>query len=442
MQGLIPQQEEISYPFQMQKTLLVPNLLVLSKPELLRLRVSEARCPHGHSVRTIKLFALDDKVCSFHNVSLEKNEIVSQVEVYSFYARSGDDRINLFIPVQELKIKLDIYKRINVEGFDLCVQTKSKGIFTKGLFIKNIEPYEEKASEEKPTITKEQVIETFGQDKPRLNLPPEVFTAYKHALLLSEVQIGLNLLVVGNPGTDKTEYAMVIKDLAGGAYVDSTNATDVGLIGMAARNEMNNGYHFEGGAVMSAKNRVLVVDEADKVYDSSFFRRLNGVTGNHLMSFNKGNVHFEDTEFYVSFVGFANPIHTRFQAGQIPKMQIEQTFRNNKEFLSRMHLIIALSCGKPDSTQIKDSNFSAIKTYLSYCKSLKVTEKDILPEARAEMLKFYQKHIEDERFFKKLSDLVIAEAKFSMHEKATLEDVREIEKLIDVQSSLLYTRVR
>ena len=48
-------------------------------------------------------------------------------------------------------------------------------------------------------LTKAEVIDLFGSDKPKLNMEEEHIRAYKHALLLATVQTGINMLAIGNP---------------------------------------------------------------------------------------------------------------------------------------------------------------------------------------------------------------------------------------------------
>ena len=131
----------------------------------------------------------------------------------------------------------------------------------------------------------------------------------------------------------KTEYGISLKKLTSGAFVDATNATEVGLIGMAVKNYEGYGFHFEGGAIFDARNKIVIVDEADKTVNFSFFRHLLTILANKLIDFRKGNIKYHEDNFNVSFIGFGNPIWTRFQG--IPKVEIDQTFRRNKELLSR-----------------------------------------------------------------------------------------------------------
>jgi hypothetical protein len=440
--SILKVQERTDFNYAINKReVIYANTLILSKPEILRLRVAETRCPKGHSVKMIKLFALEDKVCPQHNVALDKSAIFSQLEVYSIYVQTKEAKMNVFIPSDKLTQELDIYNKINVKGYDVSVAGKSKGIFTRGVFVTEsqfIEKSEEEKANQKSMLSKYEVVDLFLSNLPKLNYPDDVWNGYKHGLLLSLVYNRLNILVIGEPASNKTETALQMKEIAGGAFIDSTNATDVGLIGMAVRNYNDSGYHFEGGAVFSAKSRALYVDEMDKVAHFSFFRHLNSITGNNFISFRKGNVAYEDTNFFVSFVGFGNPLHTYFSSP--PREEIKTVFRHNKEFLSRMHLMFGIKGDKQKDIPSRKKKLAIpqISVYINQARQMNVTEDDITPEAESEMQVLYKENINDSRFYKKLTDLVIAEAKFSLDKKVKVEHVKEVEKLLSIQNRLLH----
>lgn len=451
----VQQKSEFNFEL-MKKEVIFLNLLVLSKPEKTRLKYAETRCLQGeHTLKAIELFTIQSKECPLHKSELAKTANHSLIEVYTFYAQASDgSKLTIFVPSDKLNIKLDIYNRINVRGFDSDIKGKGNGVYGIGIFVdpkisklssvpKQIEMYEEVVSNQKSMLTKEDVIEQFGIDIPRLNLSNEAFSAYKHGLLLPTIHSGINCLTIGNPGSFKSSIGLEMKELSNGAYVDSTLATGAGIIGSATRDYQ--GHHLEGGIIFAARNekgksgKVLVLDELDKmVMSNSFFLKpLNGILANHHLSYHKANIAFDD-EFNTSFIGFGNPIYGRFQG--VPYNEIMQTFRNEKTFISRMHLIFALRCSNPDPTTVREYDMNSLKVYLNQARNIKVTEKDITPEAKAEMQKLYAQNINDERFYSKLKDLCIAEAKFSLHSKVELSDVLEIEKILKIAKEMLYAR--
>src|SRR4029077_16071363 len=127
------QKMESQFNFELSKEVEALNVLVLSRPEKTRLRIIEARCPKEHTVKIIKLFSLDEKMCPQHHVAFEKskNSKTYQVDYYSFFAETKDDKISIFVPTEKLVKKLDIYNRINVKGYDVSIQTKSKSVFSR-----------------------------------------------------------------------------------------------------------------------------------------------------------------------------------------------------------------------------------------------------------------------------------------------------------------------
>ena len=51
------QEKAAIFNFEMNQELMYPNLLILSKPEIIRLTAVETRCPNGHKVKMIRQFS-------------------------------------------------------------------------------------------------------------------------------------------------------------------------------------------------------------------------------------------------------------------------------------------------------------------------------------------------------------------------------------------------
>jgi hypothetical protein len=436
---MLKTEEKIMFNYELTQQVLCGNLRVLSQPSIMGLKIAERSCPGGHKIKVAKLFAVEEAECPTHKCEYEKSKSHYTIDAYEFYVENmKKDKLHIFmLPEEREKHKLDIYDRINIDGYKIETAT-SKNTTSKGLFCIRAEVYEESPSSQKSMLTKSDVIEQFGLDSPSLMMTTGMFEAYKHSLILSAIHKGINILVVGNPSLNKSRYAKLLKDLAGGIFVDSQTCSEAGMLGMAVRDYSSSGFHFEGGAIFQAKaGGLLTADELDKMFASTFLSKLNGITGNNYLKFDKGTCHFEDDQFFVSFVGFANPIHKWFQTN--PKLQIEQTFRQNSEFLSRSHFIWALTC-KVNSKTKRKYNIEQLKIYIKHAKQIKITEDDITPEAQEAMRILSDSNLADDRFDKKLQDLCIAEAKFSLHHKVLAEDVAEVAKLLEYQKASLHSR--
>jgi len=431
-------EKTILHNFETHPIMVCGNALVLSRPEKTSIILSERDCLAGsHKIKMAKLFTSKEETCPIHKCPLEKSNINSELDVYHFYTENlKKDKMHIFISMKDReKIKLEIYDRVAIEGYVLKIPS-GKTMANDGIFCTKIAEYIEPIESQTSMLTKQDVIEQFGLDLPSLDMPKGMFNDYKHALLLSTVHTGITEICVGNPGTDKSSFGYLMIELAGGAFVDSNLATDVGLIGMACRGE--NGFFFAGGAIFAARDKLLVCDEIDNMIrkNPAFLKKLNGITGNHKISFRKGNVNFED-DFNVSLIAFANPIYGRFQTN--PKSQIYQTFRENPEMLSRCHFIWALSCRvNPDNTREYDKK--ALRIYLQQARQMKVADKDITPEGKKAIMELHKKNISDERGHRKITDLCIAEAKLSLHKTVTVEDVQNIARLYETQNKLLNGR--
>ena len=436
---MLKMEQKVQYSFERkEKMIQAPYCLILSRPEKTSLIYSERNCPaYNHTIKMVRLFTSTFDTCPIHGSELEKSITSETLEAYHFYTENlKKDKLHIFISAEDRdRLKLDIYDKVAVEGYLLKIPS-GKAQANEGIYCTSINEFIEPIENQTSMLSKQDVIEQFGLDLPSLSLSKKDFDNYKHALLLSAVHVGLTQIVVGDPGLCKTEYGFSLKELVDTAYVDSNLASDAGLIGMAVRDSQ--GFFFSAGAIFSARNSLLICDEIDNMIrkNPAFLKKLNNIQGNQRISFRKGNINFED-DFNMSMVAFANPIYGRFQT--IPHNQIKQTFRENPEMLSRCHFIWALSCRTNPNT-IREYDKKAIRIYIQQARRFKVSEKDITPEAKSAIIELYKKNINDSRGHKKITDLCIAEAKFSFHKTVNVEDVRSIAQIYETQNKLLSSR--
>ena len=285
---------------------------VLSQPTHITLKSKEMTCEENHKMLVISLFALDEKQCPIHNKPfLEIKGKSASNEFLTFKIKSNTDEIVCFSENnKELLQKLDIYDKINVKGTKLNIKTRNQSVFSDGVMIKDIELHEDKV-EQKSMLDKETAISRFMDNIPKLNYPEHIWRAYKHSLMLPMVHIGINCLTLGDAGTFKTMFGYSIKNISKGAYVDVPKATAPALMGIALK-DFSGRYHLEAGLMHVAKNSVLVLDEVEKFDDYSFMHPLNEVIANHHFSYNKGDIKYDNANFWISLVSFGNPIGTNF----------------------------------------------------------------------------------------------------------------------------------
>ena len=422
---------------------------ILTQPSHIILKSREQTCEEEHKLKVISIFALDDKTCPIHNVPfVEKSKGISQSHEYiTFKLKHGADEITCFSDNnKELLNKLDIYDKVNVKGTRLTIKTSNQSIFTKGIMIKEIEIFEDRAVQ-KTLLDKESAISKFMSNIPKLNYDDNIWNAYKHSLMLSMVYTGINILVIGEPATFKTAFGYSIKNICGGAYMDIPKGTKAGLLGIATK-DVSGKYHLEGGQIFLAKNNILVLDEIEKFDDYSYLHPLNEVLANHRLTYNKADIKYENDNFNISLLAMGNPTKTTFNKKQPIYKQIEETFSRNKEFLSRMHLIWGLQNNGFDISALMDTSKEAdsrmeqeLAVYIAQAKRINIGENAIDEDAKQTQKSYVEQRYgitQDLRFARKFKEMCIAEAKLNMRNRVRLADVEEIKSIIAIQDKLIW----
>ena len=422
---------------------------ILTQPSHIILKSREQTCEEEHKVKVISIFALDDKTCPIHNIPfMEKSKGISQSHEYiTFKLKRGADEITCFSENnKELLSNLDIYDKVNIKGTLLTIKTSNQSIFTKGVMVKEIEIYENKAVQ-RTLLDKESAIAKFMSNIPKLNYDDSVWRAYKHSLLLPMVYTGINILVIGEPATFKTMFGYSIKNICGGAYMDIPKGTKTGLLGMATK-DVSGKFHLEGGQIFLAKNNILVLDEIEKFDDYSYLHPLNEVLANHRLTYNKADIKYENDNFNISLLALGNPSKTTFSKHQPIAKQIEETFSRNKEFLSRMHMIWGLRNTGFDVSALMDTNKEAdaqmeqeLAIYIAQAKRIKIRESDIDDDAKKAQKSYVEQRYsitQDLRFARKFKEMCMAEAKMNMRSRVKLCDVEEIKSIIETQDKLIW----
>lgn len=421
---------------------------ILTQPSHIILKSREQNCEEEHKIKVISIFALDDKTCPIHNVPfMEKSKGVSQSHEYiTFKLKHGTDEITCFSNNKETLKSLDIYDKVNIKGTVLTIKTSNQSIYMKGIMIKDIEMYEDKA-QQRTLLDKKTAIDKFMCNMPKLNYDDNVWRAYKHSLMLSMVYTGINNLVIGEPATFKTQFGYSIKNICGGAYMDIPKGSRVGLLGMATK-DVSGRYHLEGGQIFLAKNNILVLDEIEKFDDYSYLHPLNEVLANHRLTYSKADIKYENDNFNISLLALGNPTNTVFDKKVPIFKQIEATFSRNKEFLSRMHMIWGLRNTGFDISALMDTNREAdalmeqeLAIYIAQAKRIKIKESDIDDDAKQEQKSYVEQRYgitKDLRFARKFKEMCMAEAKMNMRNRVKLEDVQEIKGIIEIQDKLIW----
>ncbi len=426
------------------------NASVLSQPQHIILKSKEMTCEEDHKLNVITLFSVDDKICPQHNKEFINTKGKSQtIEFLSFKVKSGKDEIECFsLNNKELLDKLDMYDKVNIKGTKIVIKTRNPSVFGHGIIIKDIELFED-IPKQRSMLDKEGVINAFMSNMPKLNYPDRIWNAYKQSLLLPLVYTGFNILSIGEAGTLKTAMGYSLKNISGGAYIDVPKSSEVSIMGYASR-DMSGTYSLKAGMMHVAKNNVLVLDEVDKFDSYAYLHPLNEVIANHHLSYHKADIKYDNPDFWISLIALGNPIGTSFTSR--PAIgQIHKVFERNMEFISRMHLTWGIRNNGFDLSSLmetskeKDASMEQeVALYIKNAKGIKIGDKDIDEEAKAEQKKYIELQYaksKDLRFARKFKELCIAEAKLDMKNRVSLNHVKAIEEIVEIQNELLYNSV-
>jgi len=420
------------------------ELLVLSKPSSQQLAYQELECANGHTINMIKMFAKDEKFCPNCEAKFITKDIPTDtINIYHFTVKDiAQGKLDIYSA--ELP-EIDIYNKINIsECYKIPVVTKHKTAFNNGLFIEkagNITKFKRDLAIQKSFLTKERAIEEFMSNRPLLNYEWKYVYAWRQALFMSMVKTGISILTIAEAGTGKSESALQMKEITDGAYIDTPNSTSISVIGSAIK-EISGNYHFEGGAIFQAKDNVLLIDEVEKMRDYNYLRQLNGILANHHFTYRKANIFYEDDKFYMSFVAFGNPRTRNAEFKGVPKYIIEETFKFNPEFLSRMHLTFAFRNKGMITDNIKPSiNIEGLRGFVNYARSIVVKQPDeFMVKKISELTQEYASRTNDIRAYVKVMELCEAEAKLNLSDRITEREVSEVRELLNISQDLLYEK--
>jgi hypothetical protein len=431
--------------FNLGKKITMQNeLLVLSVPSNEQLAYQQLECPNGHKINLIKLFSKDDKYCPLCQEKFITRDVPTEtIGVYHYFVRNKKQEKMEIYSLEPINI--NIYDKINIkEGNEIVIITKHNATFNNGIFVRkadHINKYKKEMIVQRSFLTKELVIQEFMSNRPRINYDWKYVSAWRQAMFLAMVKTGISILTIGAAGIGKSEMALQIKEITDGAYIDTPLTSSVAIIGTAIR-DFNGGYHFEGGAIFQAKDNVLIVDEVEKMQDYNYLRQINGILANHNFTYRKANIFYEDPKFYVSFIGSGNPRTRNANFNGIPKYIIDNTFMQNPEFLSRMHLIFAFKNKGMITDEMKPKvNIEGLRGFVNYAKSIVVKQPDeFILKKISELVQEYASKTNDIRAYAKVLELCEAEAKLNLSDRITEREVNEIRELLNISQELLYEK--
>jgi replicative DNA helicase Mcm len=207
------------------------------------------------------------------------------------------------------------------------------------------------------------------------------------------IRSDMHILLIGDPGTAKTQLLIYVNQLAPkGVYVSGKSSSAAGLTATAEKDESTDGrWTLKAGALVLAAGGMAAIDEFDKMNeeDSS---AMHEAMESQVIHITKAGIHAM-FKANTAILAAANPIYGRFDPNESPAAQ----FDIPPTLISRFDLIFPI---KDELDEAKDremvkhiltSHFTAgVKAKGSYDKKemLKAEER-VLPAIEPELLRSY-----------------------------------------------------
>ena len=270
-----------------------------------------------------------------------------------------------------------------------------------------------------------------------------------------ELREQIHLLIIGDPGTAKTQLKIIAHLLAEkGIKASGTNASGVGLTGAVDRDPVLNTPMVNAGAMPMANNGHLFIDECEKMPKEEQQKILDGMESGEIPIAKWGLM--ETLPAHTSIFAIGNPVYGRFD----PYKDINEQLNIYPPLLSRYDMVIALEDKKDDDKdraigksilnkfrpgdETKADNVQRIdqellKKYLAYARR----NYNPVPIANEELdtylLDYYLESRaigKDARSFEAVNRFAGAIAKLQLHDQINVEDYTEA---IDMQNYSLKT---
>ena len=270
-----------------------------------------------------------------------------------------------------------------------------------------------------------------------------------------ELREQIHILIIGDPGTAKTQLKIRAHELAEkGIKASGTNASGVGLTGAVDRDPVLNVPMVTAGAMPMANNGHLFIDECEKMPKEEQQKVLDGMESGEIPIAKWGLM--ETLPAHTSIFAIGNPVYGRFD----PYKDINEQLNIYPPLLSRYDMVIALedkqdkdkdrAIGKsilnkfrPGHDQWNDDTIridqELLQKYLAYARNnynpVPVDNKEL----EQYLLDYYLESRgigKDARSFEAVNRFAGAIAKLQLHDQINVEDYTEA---IDMQNYSLKT---
>jgi replicative DNA helicase Mcm len=357
-----------------------------------------------------KNFQLNQEQCTF--IDTQRAEIQEPLELL----RGGEQakKMDLWIE-DDLTSRLIPGDKVEITGVLNIHNPKMRGsIFDKFLDVNSIIQVKKEFENIKLTEEEEARIRELGND-PKIydkivaSIAPSIYghNEIKEAIALQlfggtpnkvkadgmKIRSDMHVLLIGDPGTAKTQLLIYVNQLAPkGIYMSGKSSSAAGLTATAEKDDSTDGrWTLKAGALVLAAGGMASIDEFDKMTeeDSS---AMHEAMESQVIHVTKAGIHAA-FRANTAILAAANPKYGRFDPNSLPAAQ----FNIPTTLLSRFDLIFPV---RDELDEVKDremvqhiltSHFTAgIKATKSYDKEeMKKAEKRVLPAIDPELLRNY-----------------------------------------------------
>lgn len=132
----------------------------------------------------------------------------------------------------------------------------------------------------------------------------------------------INVLLVGDPGTAKSQFLKYLEKTAHRAvYTTGKGSTAVGLTAAVHKDPVTREWTLEGGALVLADNGMCMIDEFDKMSDQDR-TSIHEAMEQQTISISKAGI-VTTLQARCSIVAAANPIHGRYEPAKTFKQNVD-----------------------------------------------------------------------------------------------------------------------
>lgn len=172
----------------------------------------------------------------------------------------------------------------------------------------------------------------------------QIFGGVSKILKNITIRGSIHVLLLGDPGTAKSQLLKSIKNLTNGVFASGTGSSSVGLTATVYKSKEKDNWSLEAGSFVLADKKILCIDEIDK-FERNQIKSIHEPMEQQTVTINKANIS-ASLNSRASVLASANPKFGKFNKFEPLECQITIPIT----LLSRFDLIFLLS----DKREVKE----------------------------------------------------------------------------------------